>query len=157
MVLYIRLFFTSLTITTQAMSCTRKARVEYNMASNLTLTSDESDSSSCRACLTVEWDNPSQVLERPQATYRSAHVTGQATAGDPRSSCHPLFSELKFLENLVGGLREGEEEAVVTWNDDPSTAIAELKDLLAFCKDQVHSSAYDVEGKLPPVTKGSIR
>ena len=127
----------------------KKASVEYNMASNLSFADDDATSSmggTSRALLTVEWDNPVQLLERPQATYRSARVIGQVVAGDPRSSCYNMFLELKFLINLVRGMAEGGEDVTVTWNDDEAAAVSGLKNLLTFCKDQAHSSAYDVGG-----------
>ena len=133
----------------EQVSVSKKATVEYNMASNLSFGDDDGTSSiggTSRALLTVEWDNPVQLLERPQATYRSARVIGQVVAGDPRSSCHNMFLELKFLENLVRGMAEGGEDVTVTWNDDEAAAVSGLKDLLTFCKDQAHSSAYDVGG-----------
>ena len=132
----------------EQVSVSKKASVEYNMASNLSFGDDDGTSSiggTSRALLTVEWDNPVQLLERPQATYRSARVIGQVVAGDPRSSCHNMFLELKYLENLVRGMADG-EDATVTWNDDAAAAVSGLKDLLTFCKDQAHSSAYDVGG-----------
>lgn len=130
---------------------TKAASATYNLASNLYLGIVEDFDASLhgnrsdpvnQAALTIKWDDPVQVMEKPRTGYNSATICGRVMSGDPRSPCYPIFEELKFIENLINGLDGG----VVSWNTDETASdkvITDLKNLLLFCKMQSLSVAYD--------------